>query len=269
MELAGRFVIRCKPESTQHLYHLTDVHLLSAACATSQFEDFLKRIVDDPIAKVVGTGDYIEGIDYKDIRFSPQEFPVTVRVCDLADYGTYSFDLLYKYLQPIAHKILGLGFGNHEEVLLRRTNSWHLWDQLVAKLGCANLGYASFLDLIYRVGKADHIFRVTTHHGAGWPQKVGGVATRVKDFMDTFETDIFLMGHLHQRLVYHSTILGASPDLTRLCATERLGIVGASYLRTYAKGVSTYAEKRGYKTAPIGNPCVLIQPETRHLGVDW
>lgn len=269
MELVGRFQYKCAPNSTQHLYQITDVHLLSSGCAQNQFTDFLDRIKNDPHAIVVGTGDYIEGIDYKDIRFSPQEFPVKVRVCDLSDYGKYCFDMLYETFAPIASKIIALGMGNHEEVLLRRTNSWHLWDEFIAKLGCKNLGYTGFFDLVFKVGKREHVFRVAAHHGAGWAQKAGGVTMRLEDFMETFDCDIFLMGHLHKRQVHHITILGADPNLKRLLTAERMGVVGASYLRTYTEGVSGYGEKRGYKTAPIGNPCITIQPETRHLGVDW
>jgi hypothetical protein len=107
------------------------------------------------------------------------------------------------------------------------------------------------------------------HHGAGWAQKTGGVAIRLEDFMERIDCDIFLMGHLHQRQTQNVTILGADPGVTRLTAAERMGVVGGSFLRTYTAGVSTYAEKRGYRPAPLGNPCVTIQPETRHLGLVW
>ena len=269
MERVGRFRFKCKRDSVQHLYQITDVHLLSMACAQNKFEEYIYKIKNDPAAIVIGTGDYIEGIAYNDIRFSPSEVPVKVRVCDLADYGKYSFDMVYDLLKPIASKIVALGFGNHEYVLLDRTKSPHLWKDLVARLGCKDLQYTGMLDLIFNNGHRDHNFRVAAHHGAGWAQKPGGVAIRLEDFMSGIDSDIFLMGHLHKQMYQRLEVVGCDPSMTKIISTHRLGVVGGSFLRTYTEGVSTYAEKRGYKPTPLGNPCITIQPETRQLGVQW
>jgi hypothetical protein len=243
--------------------------MLSAACAQKRFDEFVDKIKNDKHAIVVGTGDYFEGIHYKDIRFAAIEMPVNVRACDLANYSKYSFDMLYDTLKPIASKILGLGYGNHEQVLLERNDSMHLWKDFLQRLGCANLGYTSFLDLIFQVGKRDHVFRVFTHHGAGFATKAGGVVNRLEDFMTSFDADIYLMGHLHKQEVHPMTVVGVDSSMTKIIASPKLGVIGGSYLRGYTDKLSTYGEKRGYRPVGIGNPCVEIQPETRECGVTW
>lgn len=251
------------------MFHLTDWHLLHAGCAERMIERHVERIKNDPHAIVVGTGDYLECIGYKDVRFSPREFPTAVRVCDLADYGKFGFDYLYEKLKPIASKIVALGYGNHEKVLMHRTDSGHLWTQFLERLGVANLGYCGFLDLRFKVGKDTHLFRIAAHHGAGAAQSAGGVVNRLKAFMTMFEADIVLTGHLHKRCDMSMSILGADEQLVEPVSSERMGVVGSSYLRTYTSGVHSYGEERGYEPVPLGNPCITIQPETRKLGVDW
>jgi hypothetical protein len=269
MKIGGKFRFKVKPYSIQRVYQITDWHMLAEMCAESAIDRRIQQIAADEHAVVIGTGDYLDCINYDDKRFDPYEFKQDVKVVDLASYGRKSFDYLYQKLQPIAKKIVGLGWGNHEGTLMAKTHSRDLWDGLIAKLGCADLGYCSFLDLVYSTGKVDHTFRVATHHGAGYAVTPGGVAARLDRFMQIFEADIVLTGHLHRRCSTEITIVGGDEKLEHLIEANRLGVIGSTYLLTYKQDFTGYSERKGYAPTTIGNPCITVQPETRKLGVEW
>ncbi len=309
MELGGRYRFKMKPNQEFHLYHFTDWHLLNKACAEKHIDERVERVRRDPLCGVIGTGDLIEGIDYRDIRWDAEVFPDGIDVRHLDDFARFSMDYLGAKLDPIKSKILGLGLGNHEHVLLSRTRSWHVWYDLLRSLGrtpyriadetcraqdlsakkryekltadvrsarqwapgCANLGAdLGLLDLVFDVkGKGEYVYRVCTHHGYGGARSAGTVINQIVHFLNFADAHITLLGHQHQPGEYTVNTLGADEKLSRLRSHRRLGVVGSTYLATYQNGVSSYAGRKGHRPTLLGNPIISIKPEKGEFSVSW
>ena len=67
------------------------------------------------------------------------------------------------------------------------------------------------------------------------------------------------------RWVPRLTPLCADADCTKIRNRTRLGVVSGSYLKTYAQGVTSYGEQKGYEPVTLGAAWVKINPETREM----
>lgn len=139
---------------------------------------------------------------------------------------------LVEILAPLRHRILGYVGGNHE----RRT---------IPTFGDAGKNIASILRIPYSPGKqhidilfGDHKpFKITLWHGGGSGGTKGAIANTVYRLMMQADSQLYLLGHLHQAVVL--------PDAreTRdgkggIKITKIMGAMGTSFLKHYG----TYAE---------------------------
>jgi hypothetical protein len=119
------------------------------------------------------------------------------------------------------------------------------------------------------IPKANHAgsetFRVWCHHGAGAAQTKGGKINRLTSFMRNFEADIFFMGHVHDQMGARLTPLIADEACTKLRNRTKVGVISGSYLKTYAQGVTSYGEQKGYEPVTLGAAWVAIKPDTRDI----
>ena len=83
--------------------------------------------------------------------------------------------------------------------------------------------------------------------------------------MRNFEADIFFMGHVHDQMGARLTPLCADSDCLKIRNRTRLGVVSGSYLKTYAQGVTTYGEQKGYEPTTLGAAWVMVKPDTREM----
>jgi hypothetical protein len=170
---------------------------------------------------------------------------------------------------------------------MRRQQQEDLHGWLCTELDVADLGYSCFMDVVFcncgkgtktalyaglplsptRGGKSYHpeTFRVWCHHGAGAAQTKGGKINRLTNFMRNFEADIFFMGHVHDQMGVRLTPLVADADCLKIRHRTKLGVISGSYLKTYAQGVTTYGEQKGYEPTTLGAAWVMIDPETREI----
>jgi len=68
-------------------------------------------------------------------------------------------------------------------------------------------------------------------------------------------------GHVHDQEGVRIVTIGADQTCTRLVQRHRLGVISGSYLKTYAAGVTTYGEQRGYAPTTLGAATVEINPD--------
>ena len=262
------------------IYGLGDLHLGSKATAEGQLEKDVEAIRADHNAFWFGLGDYAEYISHRDRRANLQDMAEWLTLDDLSHLGHTLNQKVRDVLKPIKHKCLGLLFGNHEDVYQRtlEQTDMHCW--LCQELGVPNLRYSAFVDVIFtrvprvkraRLGKYPGVgyssasFRFYLHHGAGGSNTPGGKLNRLVQFMDAFESDIYMIGHVHDKKGQRLVSITANPACDTITHRDRVGIVSGSYLRTYAQGVTTYGEKKGYRPAPLGASFVRIHPESRTI----
>ena len=287
MQAAGkRYIWHSSRKDTFKLVYFSDIHWLAKACAEKEVLRQRDEILNDPFTFWIGGGDYGEFIGFGDAkRFDPDAVDEKVKVKDLARLGKHTYEQIRDLFKPIAHKCLGLIVGNHEKQYMRRQQQEDLHGWLCTELGVADLGYSCFMDVVFQhvrgfsgtvpclsstsVSKKNHAgsdtFRVWCHHGAGAAQTKGGKINRLVSFMRNFDADIFFMGHVHDQMGARLTPLCASDDCTKIRHRTKLGVISGSYLKTYAQGVTTYGEQKGYEPVTLGAAWVAIKPDTREI----
>lgn len=283
MEAAGKRYISYRSKSDEFtIYNLSDVHIGSRACALESFEADVKRIAADPFAFWVGGGDYCDHISVTDRkRFDPEAMAENITVKDLAQLGRVLVRQFAEIVQPIKHKCLGLLLGNHETRYQREQEQADLHGWLCTELDAPNLQYSALFDVVFvktakraqpkllsgdpgAVGsKAE--YRVFVHHGAGFATTPGGKLNKLIQFMEAFDADVYMVGHVHDQKGQRLVQVGADATCRKLIAKDRLGIISGSYLKTYAEGVTSYGEQRAYRPTPLGAAFVRIQPYHRRV----
>ena len=287
MEAAGKRWIGYPSRSDEFtIWNLADLHVGNRGTAMDCLRRDIRRIADDPFSFWIGGGDYAEYIGLNDKRFDPDCVSEDISVKDMGKLGIALTERVRDLLKPIQHKCMGLLFGNHELQYQRSKQQSELHAWLCTELKVASLGYSALLDVSFcRLSR--HLRRPTIylerprystgnggrtcskrffiHHGAGFAQTPGGKRNRLIQFMDAFQADIYMLGHVHDKKGQRLVTITADTDCKKLVAVERLGIITGTYLRTYAAGVTGYAEQRGYRPVPIGASFVKIKPETGEM----
>lgn len=293
MEAAGKkYIWHGSRSDTFKLVYFSDIHWLAKACAEKEVIRQRDEILADPFTFWIGGGDYGEFIGFGDAkRFDPDAVSDKVSVADLGRLGKKTYEAVRDIFAPIKHKCLGLIVGNHEKQYMRRQQQEDLHGWLCTELGVADLGYSCFIDIVFQqtrglsgtvwcdiplphlspvsLPKVRHAgsetFRIWCHHGAGAAQTKGGKINRLVSFMRNFEADIFFMGHVHDQMGARLTPLIADSDCLKLRNRTKLGVISGSYLKTYAQGVTTYGEQKGYEPTTLGAAWVMVKPDTREM----
>jgi len=241
----------------------------------------ITEIQNDPNSFWVGGGDYAEYISKADRRFDPECMADWVTVRDLGKLGKVLKNKTYELFKPIKHKCLGLAYGNHEDSYQKWNEQQDLHSSLCVDLDVPNLTYSALFDVVFiRSGEeprildagdhSNHVgrrtgYRIYVHHGAGAATTPGGKLTRLTQFMESFDADIYFIGHVHGQQGLKIPRLGADDTCMRIIEKERLGMIAGSYLKTYKQGTVSYGEKKGYRPAHLGASIVLITPDKREM----
>lgn len=281
MEPAGRrYIVHPSRSDVFTIWSLADLHYGNRACALDRIKADIETIRKDPRAFWLGGGDYAEYISMRDRRFDADTILETLQISDLGKLGTVLTERVADLFRPIAHKCLGLLFGNHEAVYARTQEQTNLHGWLCTTLGVPNLGYSAFVDAIFvrdshvkapalRSDPGDRYFRfrvrIFAHHGAGGANTPGGKLNRLVQFMHAFEADVYMIGHVHDQKGQRLPRITADDRCEKITARDSVGIISGSYLKTYAQGVTTYGEIKGYMPATLGASFVRVRPDTGEI----
>jgi len=274
MVAGGQLVIETTSwESEWRLWPLGDIHWGAAGCDEECVAATVGKIKRSSLSRWIGMGDYIDLISMRDERrFDPEMVAGKHRAAYFKAYGPQMRDFAISQFEPIAGKCIGMLQGNHEWYYSNRFE--HALAQNIAEaLGAPFLGYSCFRDVVFvhtETGERQR-FRIYAHHGAGYAQTKGGKLNRLERFMVAFEADIYIIGHIHERLDDEIVILKANDDCTDIVDDTRVGVVSGTFLRTYtarSDGASGYGERKGYRPTPLGCPCIKIVPATRRLSIE-
>lgn len=283
MEASGkRYIVHPSRSDRLTVWNLSDIHYGNKACAVNVLKADVEHIRTDPYDFWVGGGDYAEYIGLHDNRFDPDSVAEILKVKDMGHLGKTLMESVRDLLKPIRHKCLGLLLGNHEKKYQVATEQTHLHAWLCTELEVPNLEYSAMFDVVfvrnphvksprltmtnpYQGKYSRQSFRFFVHHGAGYAQTPGGKLNRLVKFMQMFDADIYMVAHVHDQVGRRLVQVGADDNCTKLRERVRLGVISGSYLKTYAKGVNTYGEQRGYEPCPLGASHVSILPETREF----
>lgn len=212
------------------LVQLTDVQFGHVSCKVARVREYLKWILSEPNRFLLLTGDLVDAW----AMWSPgRAFE------QLGDPQTQ----VYKFIEvfaPVRHRILGYVGGNHER-------------RAIPGFGDLGILIATLLRVPYSGGRQvidihfgkHRPFKVSLWHGVGSARTKGTVAQTLKRFMDIGDSQLYLMGHLHQALVMPDW--KEARDGNRLVIKKSMGAVGSSFLESWG----VYGEVSGYGVSDV------------------
>jgi hypothetical protein len=139
-------------------------------------------------------------------------------------------------------------------------------------LGATYGGYDAFIRLrcLRRPqGEGIHaaVFTLYASHGFGSARRSGAKINRLEDVMDTWDADIVLLAHEHQKVVTPPRMRMKLSKGLDLEVRHQIGVMTGSWLKSYVKGKTIYAEKSLYRPNDLGTPTILITPSRKLIEV--
>lgn len=206
---------------TLELLQVTDVQYGHKACDTETVDKYLAWVLAQDNRYILFGGDMVDA-GHVQSKGSPFE-----------QIGDPQAELwkFCKLFAPVRHRVLGYVGGNHE----RRS---------IPTFGDIGKSIATVLELPYSPGK-QHIdvifgghkpFKISMWHGGGGGATKGTLANGLVKFMNQADSQLYLLGHLHQAMVVQE-----SREIrvkNKMGLQKIVGARGSSFLKHYG----TYAE---------------------------
>lgn len=205
------------------LLHLTDLQIGAKSFNRGRFVEYRDWLLDKPFRFALLGGDLIDSATVVSIA-SPYDNTAEPR---------YQVKEAVDLLEPLASagRILASVGGNHER---RTVKTWGDSGQDIAeRLKIPYSAGVQHVNLFY--GKHNP-FRVSLWHGSGNPRTKGAIAQMLDRFMHQSDSQLFLVGHVHNPLVL--------PGWRQIRAAGKIkfekimGVVSSSFQNYW----STYAE---------------------------
>lgn len=248
--------IEYKYGDTIKLKPILDVHLGNIACDVKAFKKYL--VDSDDKTYFIGVGDFFDAVIVTDKRYrkSIDASEGDAIIDEQVERGV-------ELLKPYAHKILGMGSGNHEDTVTKRAGT-NMIARLCKELKVPFLGFSGLFKLqLTDNGNRGRTIIIRYHHGWGGGSRTQGAdLTKYSKDMAYWDADIFLYGHVHRQQTDQVPRLGLSG--LKLIARPKIICICGTFLKTYTEGTDpTYSEICGYPPVSIGGVGIDITPN-RH-----
>lgn len=226
-------------------------------------EKFKRYLADsDKLTYFIGGGDLLDTIIVPDKRYS--------KAVDMAPDDAiidWQINQMRDILRPYASRIIGLGSGNHEDVIIRRAGTNPI-ERICTELKVPYLGFSWLVELGFREhdGRGRKLV-IRGHHGWGGSSRTpGGELTKYAKDLPFWDADLFLYGHGHHRK--YDEIPRLSLKGGKLIARPKILVLCGTFLRTLSDGSTpSYSEREGYPPVPIGGVDIYLKPEREGIKV--
>jgi len=232
----------------------------------------IATIKKDPYARFILLGDMIDAITRKnDRRHFEQNYAEWLWGKD--DIIQLQVDRVIDYFKPIAKKCIGIICGNHEKAVLRHADQ-DAYGRIVRALAQAGnqhqndlqFGTSGSLTLLFKRGDehASHLpttsLTIYCHHGYGGGKLKGGKALNLERELLQHQSDLVLMGHVHDFLLTTKTII--RPDGTQ---QHMFGCFIPSFYQSHLLDQESYAEEAGYFPSIHGTFPITFHPDKKRI----
>ena len=252
------------------LIPLGDLHLGARACDEKRINRLVEWVLARPDTFVLGMGDYAELIPRQDARRFDADSIKPELLENLDNLIPLQRDMIVKVFEDLAYKgrLLGMLTGNHE-ISIKKNYSMDIMDEVCTKLDTPNLGFSCLYRLTLKNQRARKNVVIYAHHGWGGGRKSGASINKLIDLMSSYQADIYLSGHDHDKIGKRKPRLSiTSTGKPRLKSTPAiLGRTG-TFLRTAQQGTTNYAEVAGYPPTDLGVLRIDMRFTGKHDEVD-
>jgi hypothetical protein len=247
------------PAKWRYLYFLSDVHLGAGGANIQKFKEKIQEIADNDNAYWFGIGDIGDFIFYSDPRFTINSW-TTLTIDDMRNVMQRHISKIVDIMEPIKHKCLGYGSGNHEE---KAAKYYHTDPtiEIANRLGVNYMGYSALATIVFRThyttGQKGNVktLRVYMHHGYGGGRTHGAQINKIERIMANVIADVYAMGHVHGKVASKPMVLTTS-NTGKQIRRQRACIITSSYQEVWNQGSTNYAEVMGYQEAELEAPVV-------------
>jgi len=173
---------------------LTDIHLGSKFALQEKFAAYIDYINETPNTYGIVLGDVMENATKSSVGLGMYEENFHIE-----DQMLFASQML----QPLVDegKLIGIHTGNHEHrtSMLVQLNPMKL---VADSLGVPYLDWQAYH--LWTVGGQK--YKIHTHHGSGGGISAAGKINQVMKMRNISRADLFMMGHVHDRLDYETVI---------------------------------------------------------------
>ena len=223
-----------------YLMQITDVQFGQIMCRYDRVLEFRDWILAEPNRFMLWGGDMIDA-------------GTKLSIGDPWEQIAGPAAQVYKFAEvwaPARHRILGFVGGNHER---RAFTYGDLGSEIARVLRIPYSMGRQFIDIYY--GKHQP-FKISLWHGSGGARTKGAVAQVLDRFMQQGDSQLYLMGHLHQPLIMPAWKQYRDPKSQKIQLQKVIGALGSSFLETWG----TYAEVAGFAAHDVLMPCAHLEP---------
>lgn len=223
------------------IVHITDVQYGHVLCNKSKVIEYRDWILSEPNRFMVFGGDMIDAGTKLSVG-SPWEQ-------EMEPQGqVYSFCEIFA---PARHRILGYVGGNH---CRRGVPTFGDLGSLIAHM--LEIPYSAgrqFLD--FNFGRSES-FRMDLWHGKGAGQTAGSKMQMLHRFMQSGDSQIYLVGHLHDAMVKFDWRMIRQPGENRVKLVKIGGAMSSSFLEYFG----SYAEVAGFTPSGLMMARTIVEP---------
>jgi hypothetical protein len=259
-----RIIVNSRSD-TVRIKPLGDIHLGVRNSDEELLQEEIDDINNDPNCYWIGMGDYVEAIKPRiDRRMDFRTLADWIETKDLADIVRVQSHRFLDYVYPIRHKCIGLLVGNHEQKVELRDDQG-IVDHMAVELGTKNLSYQCMVRLLIerkiksKKNPSKEIL-IYANHGSGGGRYVGGKINKIIGAATSWEANVYLMGHVHEKLVHEIPkmhLFGRGENL-RLLEVKQFFILTGTFLRSYMNNSNSYAESKMYNPTSLGTVTINI-----------
>ena len=247
-------LIRHNFEREIDIYPVADVHLGAVEHSEVEWRNFLKSVEAED-AYIILAGDLINN-STRGTRFA-NPFDEVLRPKEAKRR-------MVEYLKPIAHRILLVTSGNHEQRSLRESDCDITYD-ICAKLGIEELYRESMAFMSIGIGrrksekKAQQSFVFCVTHGTGGGYLTGSALNKAERYGTIIEgVDCIVTAHVHKGFVSHPAKIVIDPRNSYVSTRTYTVVSCVSWLQ--------YA---GYAARAMLNPAEINRPQKLHLKANY
>lgn len=228
------------PFNTLELVQITDMqwgHITTKRDRVLEYRDW---VLAKPNRYMVWTGDNIDSAHM-------QSKGTTWENTGSPQQQMYEFVEIWA---PARHRILGYVGGNHER-------------RVLSTFGDLGISIAALLQLPYSRGKQlidiyfgkHEPFQVSQWHGTGGARTKGSVAQSLMRFASEGDSQLYLMGHLHQPMIIPFWKERRGENGVR--AVKTIAALGSSFMDTWG----SYGEVSGYSPNDVLMPRAVLDKD--------
>ncbi len=223
--------------ATLELIQITDAQFGHICCKVDRLTEYRDWVLSKPNRYMIWTGDNIDSANM-------QSKGTTWENTGTPQRQLFEFCKLWA---PARHRILGYVGGNHER-------------RCLTTFGDLGITIAALLQLPYSKGKQlidvtfgkHKPFQISQWHGAGGARTKGTVAQVLTRFASEGDSQLYLMGHLHQPMIIPFWKERRGQNGIR--AVKTIAALGSSFMENWG----SYGEVAGYSAGDVLMPrCIL------------